>query len=200
MQSFGDNLLIDFNLLIDRELSLDSWFILYTLANNKKDLLNKYTDINKFKLKDLLKLEDQGYIILKNKENISIDSIRLTIKGKELVTAKGKSENDQLLELFAELRNTYPKRVPAENGAFRPLHGDLTRCKKLYHKILFKDGSFDIQLHKNILKSIDKEVQERIKGKNLPYMQNLATYLHQQNYTQYFDVEVGEIKDRGDDI
>ena|ERR1700739_1564311 len=201
MQTFGNSLLVDFNALIENKLTLESWFILYCLSNNKKDLIDLYTtNCNKFKLEQLKDLELRGFLVLKTNDNITIDSLRLTVKGKEVVLGKNKTEDEQFEELFKKLRETYPKKVPSENGSFRPLHGDLSRCRRLYYKILYKDGKFDSDLHVSILKAIDKEVKVRSKGGNLPFMQALVTYLHQQNYSLYIDLEEEVVRDKGDDI
>ena len=201
MQSFGLNLLVNFDLLIKHKLTLEAWFLLYCLSNTKQDLLIAYAnECNKFSKDTVNKLIEKGFITLKKEGDYSLDSMRLTVMGKDLVVEENKAEDVQFSTLFQQLRDTYPKKVPGENGTNRPLHGDLSRCKRLYQKILFKDGKLDKELHNKILGSITKEVLDRTKGKRLPFMQNLATYLHQQNYTLYFDVDVQPTIERGIDI
>lgn len=128
----------------------------------------------------------------------------ITDKGISLISVNNEDNNKLFEKLFLELRNTYPKRVPGESGTFRLLHGDLNRCKKLYKKILENNNNknIDINLHKKILHAINKQVYEYTQGKRLPFLQALVTYLHQENYIQYFDVDIDikEVKIKGDDI
>jgi len=197
------NLLLDFNLLLDNNLSLDAWLILYTL-NEKSSILEEYTkNCGPISTKHFLSLRDKGYIVLRDENKISLTNMYITEKGKLLLINNNEDNNKVFERLFLELRNTYPKKVPADNGTFRALHGDLNRCKKLYKKILTnKDNNIDIELHKKILQSIEKQVYDYTLGKRLPFLQALVTYLHQSNYIQYFDVniDIKEVKIKGDDI
>jgi hypothetical protein len=202
MQTFRINLLINFDSLVDNKLTFEGWFVLYCLSTNNNHLLLTYVNkVGVLDINNLLWMEKEDYIILtKNKENIVLSSVKITDKGKNLIDKATLNTEKVFEDCFQQLRDTYPNKVPAENGAFRRLHGDLARCKRLYLKILNKDG-IDIDLHKSILKAINKEIQERTRGNNLPFMQNLVTYLHQQNFLQYIDVKEEEIdKNRGDDI
>ena len=201
MQQFRDTVLVSFELLLDNNLSLDCWFILYCLSHNKKDLLVEYTEkCSRIKTIHFETLVNKGYIILRDKENITLNTIRLTELGKSIIVENSK-EDDKFNEYFQQLRDTYPKKVPGEYGTFRPLHGDLNRCKKLYKRLLSSIEGIDQQMHQKVLKAICVQVNEYTKAKKLPYMQNLATYLHQQNYLQYFDVDKEELQvERGDDI
>lgn len=205
MQQSGINLSIDFDLLIENEITLDGWFLLYSLTNNKSDLFINYVKTcGKSKSDHIQKLVDKGFIILNDKSNISFSTIKITDSGKKLVKLENKELEKRFDENFIKLRETYPKLVPAENGTFRRLHGDLSRCRKIYKKtIMSNEGFIDQELHNKIIKSIEKLVYEYTKSKRLPFMQNLVTYLHQQNYLQYFedaDKEEQLEVQRGDDI
>lgn len=204
MQTSGVNLLVNFDLLIENKLNLDTWFILYCLSTNNTRLIDKYIDnCGSINYNTLLSGEKEGYIELdKTNKDITLSSIKITPKGKSIIEKVTLNEEKVFDDCFQQLRDTYPKRVPGENGTTRPLHGDLTRCKKLYLKVLSTGKTIDVDLHKKILKAISIEVQERNKGRRLPFMQNLATYLHQQNFLQYLDVDKEKEQEviRGDDI
>src|ERR1700752_2627207 len=124
MQTFGINLLVSLDLLIKNTLTLDNWFLLYCLANNKTELIENYTHYcGKLAKESVLSLVSKGFIVLRYENDFSFNSIRLTEKGRDLILEDGKPEEDKFKALFAELRDTYPRKVPAGNGAFRPLHG-----------------------------------------------------------------------------
>ncbi len=201
MQTLGINLLVNFDTLIENKLNLDTWFILYCLSTNNLRLVDAYIDnCGTIDYKTLLLGEKEGYIELdKTNKNITLSSVKITPKGKSIIEKATLNSEEVFNNCFQQLRDTYPKRVPGENGTTRPLHGDLSRCKKLYLKILSSDKSINIELHKKILKAISIEVQERNKGRRLPFMQNLVTYLHQQNFLQYLDVDKEEIKTSDND-
>lgn len=200
MQQFRDTVLVSFEFLLEKELSLDCWFILYCLSTNKRELLIEYTEkCSKIKTVHFETLANRGYLILRDKSNITLNSIRLTEAGKALILDNNK-EDITFEECYQQLRDTYPIKVPGENGTWRRLHGDLARCKKLYKRILTTNEGIDQQMHKSVLKAICVQINEYTKAKKLPFMQNLVTYLHQQNYLQYFDVEEEKQVERGDDI
>ena len=192
---------IDLENILEMQLSLDAWLVLYCVVNKKKELLEKYvTSIKPISTEVFRRLKLDGYLEFPDSEKLTFSSLVSTPKASILFVNKPDESKQQFEELFAELRNAYPKRVPAENGASRPLHGDLARCKKLYHKIIYTKFGYDVTLHKRILDAIRANVLEAEKSRRLQYMQNLSTYLHQQNYLQYFDVKVAKKIDFQDDI
>jgi len=201
MSTFGTTLLVDLGFLIEHKLTFENWFLLHCLGQGKNDELLKYTgNCKKFSKLEVLELETRGLLTLKIRDDFSLTSMRITPKGKDLVLKDTIVQEKDFIQLFQQLKDTYPKTVPAENGSLRRLHGDLSRCKRLYQKLIINDYGLDKELHNKILGAITREVQERTKGRNLPFMQNLVTYLHQQNYLLYFDVEASIEKEKGDDI
>lgn len=209
MSEHGGTLLvpIDFSILLENKLTLDGWFILYCLSNNKRELLLEYTEkVNKIKRTEFELLDTKGYIKLKDKSSITLNTIVITKEGKGLVdNVKALEEENKSFDyLFQQLRDTYPLKVPGENGTFRRLHGDLSRCKKLYRRILSTPDGLSMIVHNQILKALRIQINEYTKARKLQFMQNLSTYLHQENYLQYFDgVEVEEERveeAKGDDI
>lgn len=192
---------IDLENIIDMQMSLDAWLVLYCVVNKNRTLLERYvTSIKPISTEVFRRLKLDGFLEYPDGDKITFSTLQATPKTSILFTSKPDETKQQFEELFAELRNVYPKRVPAENGATRPLHGDLARCKKLYHKILHTKFGYDVTLHKRILEAIKTNVLEVEKSRRLQYMQNLVTYLHQQNYLQYFDVKATKKIDFQDDI
>ncbi len=127
---------------------------------------------------------------------IRFPEINLTYKSKDLFFKSPIVDiNIEFEDYFKELRDTYPNKVPAENGSNRRLQGDINRCKKLYYKILIDKSFIDKDLHNNIIKAIKKQYLEYERGKRLVYFQNLVTYLHQQNYEAYLEDMNEELKE-----
>ena len=201
MKELNATVELDLEGLVDMQMSLDAWLVLYCVVNKNKSLLEKYvTSVKPINTEVFKRLKLDGFLEYEESDKITFSKLSVTPKTSILFAVKPDESKLQFEELFTELRNVYPKRVPAENGTTRPLHGDLARCKKLYHKIIHTKFGYDITLHKRILEAIKANVLEAEKSRRLQYLQNLATYLHQQNYTQYFDVKVPKKIDFQDDI
>ena len=201
MKELNETVELDLGNLVDMQLSLDAWLVLYCVVNKNKNLLERYvTSVKPINTEVFKRLKLDGFLEYNDSEKITFSQLSATPKTSILFVNKQDEQKQQFEELFAELRNVYPKRVPAENGTTRPLHGDLARCKKLYHKIIHTKFGYDITLHKRILEAIKANILEAEKSRRLQYLQNLATYLHQQNYIQYFDVKVAKKIDFQDDI
>ena len=158
------------------------------LTEKEKELLN-YSD--KCKAFSTQLFED-----LENREFIKIDRNNM-INGKiifKLLSLTRKSfyifAITNFTTMFEELKSVYPKEV-GDKLTKRRLHADMKRCKSLYEKIL----SLDISLHDKIIKATKAYHYEKKKSNSEIYMQNLASWLHQGNYEQYFDVEIDDIKE-----
>ena len=189
---------ININSLLEKGISLDGYLILYCLNNKNIILLSDYVQkCGLIKREAFINLKDKGFISMGDIETITFNSLSITEKGLSLFnTDTIKNDNIKFDECFNELRNTYPKKVPNENGGTRALHGDLSRCKKLYEKIIIKDNQVDMKLHKKILNALKIQLNECNKGKGIFFLQALVTYLHQQTYEQYIE----QIKDEDKDI
>lgn len=88
---------------------------------------------------------------------------------------------------FEELRSVYPKDTP--NG--RKLHVNLQKAKKKY--LSFLKGN--LNLHSLILKCVELEVKRRTDNNGLNYMQNISTYINNENWSPYME-DVLKIEER----
>jgi len=172
---------IDLNILLGNQLTFEGYFILWCLNyKNETTLLEYIKECRKIPTEIFDLLEVQQLITIKRQQlinnKITFNSLEITKQGSNLF------EVQDFDQLFEELKQSYPKEVGNKLNK-RRLHTDLKRCKALYKKII----NDDIELHKNICKSAIMYHQEKLKTNSEIYMQNLATWLHQENYNQYLE-------------
>jgi hypothetical protein len=177
--------------LMEYNVTLQQWFVLYCLHSRDRQLIEDYIEkCGRISTIEFSLLRDKGLIILHDPKEIRFDSASLTAKARELFfDNRVINIATQFDNCFKELRDTFPSKVPANNGTYRRLQGDLTRCRKLYYKILVNKGEININLHKQILNAIRKQYLEFERGRRLPFFQSLSVYLHQQNYEAYLEEE-----------
>lgn len=161
--------------LIGLKLSIQDYLVMYLIYIKNFNLLETYVNM-RF-------IGDWNYHLYVN-HYLESDK-KLTPKFeedfKEFLIAKFDSEAFE--KLFLELKQHYPAKVVTKTKATRRLHNDKTKCKKLYAKILTKsNGELDYEKHNHILKCIDFEVSERIKGGNEEFWQLMGSYLHQRSW------------------
>ncbi len=177
----NDNLTINLSTLISSNLSLEAYLILWCLHTKNEELMLEYIrNCRKIPTEIFDLLEQQQYITIQRQQikdnKITFNSLNITTLGKNLFTIK------DIDRLFEELKQSYPATVGNKLNK-RRLHTDLKRCKALYKKII----NDDLELHENICKSAIMYHQEKLKTGSEIYMQNLATWLHQENYNQYLE-------------
>lgn len=191
---------VDLNKLYANKIKLEDYFILYCLVNQEEELLVKYTtDCGGINTSSFQRLRDSGFIVLTNEINITLSTIKTTLEAKKLFNVV---DNQQFDTLFKELLSTYPKSVKRITGGTRPLHNDLTRCKKLYKSTLVSIGEINIELHRKILLCVQKYYRDHLKDNKQEFMQLLATFLSQKTWEQYMDdvTENKPIIQQSDDI
>lgn len=172
---------INFDKLIHNKLSFESWFIMYCLYNkNDKSLIDYVNNCRKIPTEMFNLLEQQELITINRqlqKDNIiGYSMLNITNKGKSLF------DIIDFDRMFNELKECYPKEVGDKLNK-RRLHTDLKRCKVLYKKII----NDDLELHNTICKAAKLYHQEKLKTNSEIYMQQLPTWLHQENYNQYLE-------------
>jgi len=182
-----ENISVDLNKLYASKLKLEDYFILFCLVNDAQDaLINYTTHCGSIDTKTFFRLRDSGFIILEDEVTITFSSIKTTLTAKKLFNV---GDNQQFDLLFKELLVNYPKSVKRITGGTRPLHNDLTRCKKLY-KLTILDrsiGSVNIELHQKIQLCVQKYYRDHLKDNKQEFMQLLATFLQQKTWEQYLD-------------
>ncbi len=171
----------DLNKLIQYKLSFEAWFILYCLnENNEKNLIEYVRSCRKIPTEIFYELEEKQLLFI-NKHlvvegKISFSALKITVEGKDLFRIQ------DFDVLFKELRESYPEKVGVKPD-IRRLHGDLRSCRELYKKLI-KD---DIKMHDLICKCAKLYYIEKKKSNSDLYMQNLVTWLRQENYKQYIE-------------
>jgi len=185
MEDFKLN--IDFEIAIKHKLKLEEFFVLACLHENKERLIVEYTsNCGRIETGIFSKLHEKGFIIVDNIIDISFDSIKLTPLGNSLFDVI-RNNNVEFNELFSELKNTYPSKVPTKTGGIRRLHGDLQRCIKLYKSTIIKNGIINLELHTKIIRCVKLYYLEKQKANDLPFLAAFATFLQQRNWEQYLD-------------
>lgn len=168
---------LDVKVLLQKGISPNEYVFCYLLNKQMFSeasffLKEFYTDIE---LDFLKNLEEKRYVKLGFEDSIEVHKIYprapiLTVLNNIVIKETG---------YFDEFKAKYPKVTP--NG--RRLHVNLTKAKTKYDKIV-KDNE---ELHKKILKALELEKAERTLSNSLDYMQNIATYVNNENWNVYFD-------------
>ena len=175
------NFTVDINTLISNKIGFEAYFILKCIATRNEDLMLSYT--RNCKLIDTAvfkQLQKDSFIDIKGDEEgkIYFKLLSLASKGEALV-----SESQVPFDLekqFGEFRACYPASVK-DKLTTRRLHGNLSKCRKLYEKLLMETT------HEILCECAKLYTQEKFKTGNQIYMQNLETWLNQRNYEQYLD-------------
>ncbi len=183
---------INLEKLIKHSLNLEGYFILYSLYNQREDLLESYVKkVNKIPSNIFNRLVTDGWLNYSgDKVDISynLDNIELTERFSKEILMVISNKGLTFDEYFQQLREHFP--VKAGNSD-RRLHGDLVRCKNLYKTTIVKNGRIDEELHSVILQCVNFEINLRTKNKSLDYFQLLATWLSQRTWELYKeDVEI----------
>lgn len=176
---------VNLELLLSNKLKIEEYFVLFCLINHLDENLVSYINqTGPLTTSIFQKLRDSGYIVLKNEDDITFETIVITSQTKSLFGNIDNSEEFHIL--FTELLSTYPNKVKRLTGGTRRLHNDLDRCKKVYKSTLMSiGGKLDVNLHKKILLCIKMYYQEHAKDNKLEFMQLLSTFLNQKTWEQY---------------
>jgi len=175
------NFEININTLLELKLGFEAYFVLYCVHAKDKQLITNYTTQCKKINTDIFKqLQSDGYLEIANHtgEHIYFELLSLANKGSKLFCESGNAFD--LEKQFGEFRACYPMMVK-EGFKTRRLHGNLSRCKKLYEKLLMETT------HDILCKTAKLYTNEKFKSGEQIYMQDLGTWLHQKNYLLYID-------------
>jgi len=167
--------------LFEKQLSFEAYFIIWCLYNKQKQQLIEYVSTCRLiPTEEFEKLSEKGLISINRNNiidnNITYESLSLTKNGKNVF------EIDNFDILFNEFRKAYPSFVK-DRFSRRPLHVDLKRCKNLYKKII----NDSIETHNLLCRCAMLYHEEKKRSGSEMYMQNLATWLHQENYLPYME-------------
>lgn len=181
---------IDMNIAISYGLDLESCLILYCIKTNNNNLISSYASKCKKINTELFKsLEKQGFIIVKwdSTEKIYLDLLSLASRGEQLIATLFPTKpigveitNEDLEKQFGEFKKIYPSSVK-QGLTTRRLHGNLSKCKKLYEKLLMETT------HDILCKAAKLYIEEKYRSNSQLYIQALETWLNQKNYLQYLE-------------
>lgn len=178
--------------LIEKSLSLEGFFILYSLFNEEEELLSRYCKSSVYKIPTRVfqQLVDEKYITIKGNDTkeFRIDNMELTDKFKLEILGLKNLKSISFDKAFEQLRQHYPTKTP--NG--RRLHQDVERCKRLYKNVICPLGVMNEELHSFILQCINFIIEQKRRSKSEDYLQLLSTFLQQKNWESVQD-EVEEL-------
>lgn len=183
---------IDIDVLLENELNMEGYFILWCLFHKEELLLVTYVNkCRKIPTEIFDDLQERQLLTITRQtkdDNISYKMLAITSKGKTLF------EVVNIDELFNKFREFYPKKAGTQG---RALHLDLKRCKSLYKKIIGNK----IEKHDLLCKCATLYHLEKQRLGSEVYMQNLASWLYQGNYEEYMhdarNTKVELIKEEG---
>ncbi len=166
---------------LEKQMSFEAYFIIWSLYNSKeKELLSYVETCRKIPTEEFINLQEKGYLLIApiydqdKKLQVTFHGLKLTKLGKELF------EKQDFNSLFEEFKACYPSTV---GKAKRRLHTDLKRCKLLYKKII----NDDISRHNLLCICAKLYFEEKQRSGSETFMQNLPTWLHQENYEAYME-------------
>ncbi len=182
--------------LIEFNLPLDGFFILYCLHNEETGMLQNYvTNISKIPTKVFKQLISEGWLETTAKDDtFTLTNISVTDRFSKEILGIVDVNGITFAESFEQLREHYPSKAGRTE---RRLQGNVARCKTLYQNTITKNGVVDEELHSLILQCINYEIKSRTKDRSLDYFQMLATWLQQRTWEVYKQDVEEEIKKNG---
>ena len=184
--------------LIKHCLSLEGYFILFSLYNEEETLLENYVKkVNKIPSHIFNKLVEDGWLLYSGdivKPSYDLTNIELTNRFSKDILCVIENKNLTFDQCFQQLREHFP--IKAGNSG-RRLQGDLARCTNLYKTTIVKNGRIDEELHSVILQCINFEINLRTKNRSSEYFQLLATWLSQKTWELYKEDVENLIKKNG---
>jgi len=161
---------VDIKTLVDYNISPNQFLLAYSIHKNDKDFHNLKDIIGEKETEnELKKLEDKGFIKIKDEKNI-LNFTSIDIRNKFLFIIE---EGDY----FDELVERYPIKVFRPDGTKDYLRSDLSRCRRNYKKI-----APSRKKHKRILDSLEFEKKVREKEDSWKYMKKLPKWLSSEEY------------------
>lgn len=182
---------IDWEYLLNNNLSLEAYLILYSIKTNDVNLISSYTKkCKKISTEVFNDLEKRQYISIERNgtDQIFFENLSLAINGQSLpsetvvpLLEDSKISKKEVEKQFGEFRQCYPMSVKVEGGIPRRLQGNLNVCRQLYEKLLMETS------HEILCKAAKLYTDEKYRSRSERYMQNLETWLRQKNYQQYLE-------------
>ena len=170
-------IMIDTDILNSNGITADEYLFLYAFYHKEEECLKQTViGLDNLQTKGYLKITDEG-VVLRS------EAIKLfQVSDKE---AK-----------FLEFFNSFPLKVPASNGATRPLRAATSDAKSAqetrekYYRLLKAYPN----IHDQVMAVLDAEKNMRRRSNTFAYMHNINTWLHQADYEKY-EYLLGEKKE-----
>lgn len=180
---------IDVYKLMRAGISANMYLILHYIHKGDTETLVKYlAAVGKPPISAFEEMKDAGYIELVDPEQRFKDNnVKVTSKFTDLFV--GKTDNSEFETLFNELLEVYPK-VVTEGLRKRRLQAEKANCKIIYKKLITSNDGINYALHKAIINSIKKEIQEKALSNSLIYMVELVRYLRNARWEPYMDDDI----------
>lgn len=164
----------EIDVILKNNLTPNQFTLLYTIYHNRAEftkLLEMFDE--EYVLKELEFLCDKGYIIVyKDAVNISDYNIIVTELFTEIISI------DTSTNYFEEFIKLYPVKVQRTDGLYDYLRTDLSRCKKLYNKLVNGKKA----KHEKLIDLLKYELQIRQQENSMKYMKRLPKWISSEEW------------------
>lgn len=176
----------DVGLLIENNITVEQYFVMYHLYNNDYSFLIKYVKgCGKIPTTLFKSLILKGYLEEVEDNDFNQETLKLTDKFElTFIKVVGKMDFETC---FKQFWDSYPNRVKSGLKE-RFLRADKEVCKNLYKKIIIDKGKIDLAKHSLILQCINYEVNKNTKSGDMIYMRNSSTWLRNKSWESYQDI------------
>jgi hypothetical protein len=173
--------------LTDNKISADEAILLYLFGKKDYDSVKEFISSTGLNLTTLCKNLHTKKFLLSSPQLIDLGNPDTILLDKVKTDKTFGIDKDYCRQAFLNLFNTYPLKVPGDNGASRPLrpsNPDSTFGKKLFEKYVKQIGSSE--KHQMFVQSVlVAELEMRKAANNLKYMVALEVYLNQKKWEIY---------------
>ena len=191
--------------LIQNNLTIQQYVVLYCYAYNKLDALNKYDEKFKIDWTQVQGLLRSGYLALIDDcdfEECRFDNLKNTRKNKIFIKSLVDSFDDAKSELilseeddvdtiaqdayeqdFTIFYNTYPRKVLRHNGKESYLRENKKLCKDEYIKIL-RSGRISTV---NLQRSLEHYIDSKTKRGDMCWVKTMLNFLKQEIWSDMID-------------
>jgi len=186
------------NILVDNNLTLKEYFMLYCYVYDKVYLLRLYKNSEKITMQDIaLLVKDKFIMVRRDADKVDLDGFRPTAKGirfiKSMVDSFADAKADNLLlgdddlndlaiekytKEFEEFYNTYPLTALRSDGNEASLRLQKKLCKELYVEILRSNKV----KHQLMMELLSHYVDNINKSGKIAYIKTLKNYLRDEVY------------------
>ncbi len=169
---------IDMTVMLNQKLTPTQYFTLFLLADGQFKLLQTWLesmDDREVLYQELRQLIERELLINESSGD-TIDFKQLKVSP-EFIETLDKSPDT----LFDKLIEKYPIKTIRSDGTKDYLRTDLTRCRRIYHRIT----NGNVSKHSHIMSCLDFELKIRHKEGSMEYMKRLPKWLASEEWLTY---------------